>query len=221
MKTFLILVLCWLGLCYSAQAAVNINTANQTELESLPGIGPVKAKAILEYRKKNGGFKSVDELTRVDGIGPVTLKNARNDIVLDASATSKPTALSAYPKSHADSKKTLKQAAPAATLLKTPIQPTRANKAIVVPAKTIVSPKPASTASIAAPTKLAPAKASPVKVKAGGVIPGKSGTGILEPGILEPGISQLGKANPAKQQVITEKPIAIKPSSQKAATKKP
>lgn len=216
MKTFLILVLCWLGLCYSAQAAVNINTANQTELESLPGIGPVKAKAILEYRKKNGGFKSVDELTRVDGIGPVTLKNARNDIVLDASATSKPTALSAYPKSHADSKKTLKQAVPAATLLKTPIQPTRANKAIVVPAKTIVSPKPATTATSAAPTKPAPAKISPVKVKAGGVNPGKSGTGILEPGI-----SQLGKSNPAKQQGITEKPIAIKPSSQKAASKKP
>ena len=211
MKTFLILVLCWLGLCYSAQAAVNINTANQTELESLPGIGPVKAKAILEYRKKNGGFKSVDELTRVDGIGPVTLKNARNDIVLDASATSKPTALSAYPKSHADSKKTLKQAAPAATLLKTPIQPTPANKAIVVPAKTIVSPKPATTATSAAPTKPAPAKVSPVNVKAGGVNPGKSGTGI----------SQLGKSNPAKQQVITEKPIAIKPSSQKAASKKP
>lgn len=211
MKTFLILALCWLGLCYSAQAAVNINTANQTELESLPGIGPVKAKAILEYRKKNGGFKSVDELTRVDGIGPVTLKNARNDIVLDASAMSKPTALSANPKSHADSKKTLKQAAPAATVLKTPIQPTRANKAIVVPAKTIVSPKPASTVTSAAPTKPAPAKVSPVKVKAGGVKPGKSGNGILEP----------GKANPAKQQVITEKPIAIKPSSQKAATKKP
>jgi competence protein ComEA len=211
MKTFLILVLCWLGLCYSAQAAININTANQTELESLPGIGPVKAKAILEYRKKNGGFKSVDELTRVDGIGPVTLKNARNDIVLDASATSKPTALSAYPKSHADSKKTLKQAAPAATLLKTPIQPTRANKAIVVPAKMIVSPKPATTATSAAPTKPAPAKVSPVNVKAGGVNPGKSGTGI----------SQLGKSNPAKQQVITEKPIAIKPSSQKAASKKP
>ena len=211
MKTFLILVLCWLGLCFSAQAAVNINTANQTELESLPGIGPVKAKAILEYRKKNGGFKSVDELTRVDGIGPVTLKNARNDIVLDASAMTKPTALSANPKSHADSKKTLKQAAPAATLLKTPIQPTRANKAIVVPAKTIVSPKPASTASIAASTKLAPAKASPVKVKNAGVNPGKSGPGILEP----------GKSNPAKQQGITAKPIAIKPSSQKAVTKQP
>jgi competence protein ComEA len=211
MKTFLILALCWLGLCFSAQAAVNINTANQTELESLPGIGPVKAKAILEYRKKNGGFKSVDELTRVDGIGPVTLKNARNDIVLDASVMTKPTAVSANPKRHADSKKTLKQAAPAATLLKTPIQPTRANKAIIVPAKTIVSPKPASTATSAAPTKLPPAIASPVKVKNAGVNPGKSGTGI----------SELGKSNPAKQQVIIEKPIAIKPSSQKAATKKP
>jgi competence protein ComEA len=211
MKTFLILVLCWLGLCYSAQAAVNINTANQTELESLPGIGPVKAKAILEYRKKNGGFKSVDELTRVDGIGLVTLKNARNDIVLDASAMTKPTAVSANPKSRVDAKKTLKQAAPAATLLKTPIQPTRANKAIVVPAKTIVSPKPATTATSTAPTKPAPAKVSPVKAKAGGVNPGKSGIGISEP----------GKSNPAKQQGITEKPIAIKPSSQKAATKKP
>ena len=211
MKTFLILVLCWLGLCYSAQAAVNINTANQTELESLPGIGPVKAKAILEYRKKNGGFKSVDELTKVDGIGPVTLKNARNDIVLDVSATSKPTALTANPKNQADKKKSLKQAAPAATLLKTPIQPTRANKAIVVPAKTIVSPKPAITATSAAPTKPAQAKVSLVKVQVGGVNPGNSGTGILEP----------GKTNPAKQQGITEKPIAIKPSSQKTATKKP
>jgi competence protein ComEA len=165
----------------------------------------------LEYRKKNGGFKSVDELTKVDGIGPVTLKNARNDIVLDVSATSKPTALTANPKNQADSKKTLKQAAPAATLLKTPIQPTRANKAIVVPAKTIVSPKPAITATSASPTKPAQAKVSPVKVKVGGLNPGKSGPGILEP----------GKANPAKQQVITEKPIAIKPSSQKTATKKP
>lgn len=211
MKTFLILVLCWLGLCICAQAAVNINTANQTELESLPGIGPVKAKAILEYRKKNGGFKSVDELTRVDGIGPVTLKNARNDIVLDASAMTKPTTVSANPKSRVDAKKTLKQVAPAATLLKTPIQPTRANKAIVVPAKTIVSPKPASTATSVAPTKLAPAKASPAKVKAAGVNPGKSGPGILEP----------GKLNPSNQQGITTKPSTIKPASQKAATKQP
>ncbi|CAN6134107.1 Competence protein ComEA, helix-hairpin-helix domain [Methylophilaceae bacterium] len=219
MKTFLILVLCWLGLSYSAQAAVNINTANQTELESLPGIGPVKAKAILEYRKKNGGFKSVDELTRVDGIGPVTLKNARNDIVLDASAMTKPTAVSAYPKSHADSKKALKQAAPAAAVLEMPAQPTRANKAnkaIIVPAKAIVSTKPATTATSATPTKLAPAKVSPVKVRVGGLNPG-----ISAPGKSNPGLSKPGNLNPAKQPVITAKPSAIKPSSQKAAPKKP
>ncbi len=211
MKTFLIFVLCWLGLCYSAQAAVNINTANQTELESLPGIGPVKAKAILEYRKKNGGFKSVDELTRVDGIGPVTLKNARNDIVLDASAMTKPTALSANPKSRVDAKKTPKQVAPAAMLLKTPIQPTRANKAIVVPAKAIVSLKPASKAITAAPTKLAPAITSPVKVKAGEVRPGKS----------KPGHAMPSNSNPSKQPGSRSKRSAIKPSSQKATTKQP
>jgi len=211
MKTFLILVLFCLGLGISVQAAVNINTANQTELESLPGIGPVKAKAILEYRKKNGGFKSVDELTRVDGIGPVTLKNARNNIVLDASAMTKPTAVSANQKSHADSKKVLKQLAPVATPIKTPIQPTRANKAIVVPAKAIVSLKPASKAITAAPTTLAPAITSPVKVKAGEVRPGKS----------KPGHAMPSNSNPSKQPGISSKRSAIKPSSQKATTKQP
>ncbi|MCC2682697.1 MAG: Competence protein ComEA helix-hairpin-helix region [Nitrosospira multiformis] len=46
----------------AAFAAVNINTATQAELESLQGIGPAKAKAILDYRKKKGSFKSVDDL---------------------------------------------------------------------------------------------------------------------------------------------------------------
>ena len=44
-------------------AAVNINTASSAELEALPGIGPAKAKSIVEYRQKNGAFKSVEELT--------------------------------------------------------------------------------------------------------------------------------------------------------------
>ena len=46
-------------------AAVNINTASSAELEALPGIGPAKAKSIVEYRQKNGAFKSVEELTDV------------------------------------------------------------------------------------------------------------------------------------------------------------
>ena len=46
-------------------AAVNINTASSAELEALPGIGPAKAKAIVEYRQKNGAFKSVEELNKL------------------------------------------------------------------------------------------------------------------------------------------------------------
>jgi competence protein ComEA len=52
---------------------VNINTADQEILTQLPGIGPVTADRIVEYRKANGNFKSIDELTSVKGIGDKTL----------------------------------------------------------------------------------------------------------------------------------------------------
>lgn len=48
---------------------VNINTATQTQLETLPGIGPSTAIKILEYRKEKGKFKKIDELKEVSGIG--------------------------------------------------------------------------------------------------------------------------------------------------------
>ena len=48
---------------------VNINTATQTELESLPGIGPSLALKIINYRKENGKFSSVEEIKNVSGIG--------------------------------------------------------------------------------------------------------------------------------------------------------
>lgn len=48
---------------------VNINTATQTELESLPGVGPSTAIKIIEYRKENGKFKSVEDIKNVSGIG--------------------------------------------------------------------------------------------------------------------------------------------------------
>jgi len=53
----------------SSWAAVNINTATQSELEGVKGLGPSKAKAIIEYREKNGPFKSVDDLDKVKGFG--------------------------------------------------------------------------------------------------------------------------------------------------------
>jgi competence protein ComEA len=52
---------------------VNLNTADQTALESLPGVGPVTAQAILKWRSENGSFTAVDELLEVSGIGDATL----------------------------------------------------------------------------------------------------------------------------------------------------
>ncbi len=52
---------------------VNVNTADQTQLETLPGIGPVTAASILDWRSDNGSFSSVDELLEVSGIGDATL----------------------------------------------------------------------------------------------------------------------------------------------------
>ncbi len=54
-------------------ALVNLNTASTAELEELPGVGPVTAQAILDWRAANGGFRNVDQLLDVDGIGEKTL----------------------------------------------------------------------------------------------------------------------------------------------------
>jgi competence protein ComEA len=53
----------------AATTPVNLNTATQAELETLPGIGPRAAQRILEYRQKNGSFKKIEELMNVKGIG--------------------------------------------------------------------------------------------------------------------------------------------------------
>lgn len=52
---------------------IDINTANQVELQRIPRIGPVLAKRIIDYRKINGKFKDLGELRRVKGIGEATL----------------------------------------------------------------------------------------------------------------------------------------------------
>ena len=56
---------------------VNINTASKKELDALPGIGEVLAQRIIDYRSANGPFSTVDDLTKVKGIGAKTLEKLK------------------------------------------------------------------------------------------------------------------------------------------------
>ncbi|MGB2953330.1 MAG: ComEA family DNA-binding protein [Gaiellaceae bacterium] len=62
----------------ASSGPVHLNTATLEQLDSLPGIGPVTAQKILDYRQKHGAFSSVDELDAVPGIGPARLDQLRD-----------------------------------------------------------------------------------------------------------------------------------------------
>jgi competence protein ComEA len=63
-------------------ALVNINTADEATLETLNGVGPVLAAAIMQYRTEHGPFASVDQLDEVSGIGPATLEDLRSQVTV-------------------------------------------------------------------------------------------------------------------------------------------
>lgn len=66
-----------------ASGPVNVNTATVEELAQLTNIGPAKAAAIVAYREENGPFRSLQELTRVSGIGERTIEINLDRIELD------------------------------------------------------------------------------------------------------------------------------------------
>ena len=76
----LVLLLAMLLFSAFALAAVNINTATKEELEALPGIGPVKAQAIIDYRAKNGRFKTPEDIMKVPGIKEGTFAPIKDQI---------------------------------------------------------------------------------------------------------------------------------------------
>ena len=60
---------------------LDLNTASASQLDQLPGIGPSRAAAIVEFRERNGPILFVDDLTAIDGIGPATVDRLRNLVV--------------------------------------------------------------------------------------------------------------------------------------------
>lgn len=69
------------GVSASESHMVSLNSADVRALESLPGIGPSLAAAIIAYREEHGPFQSVEELVKVPGIGPATLAKIRDLVV--------------------------------------------------------------------------------------------------------------------------------------------
>ena len=68
---------------------ININSANVEQLEMLPRIGTKTAQSIIEFRKQNGPFKKVEDLTGVKGIGEKTLEELKSYIILEGDTTLK------------------------------------------------------------------------------------------------------------------------------------
>jgi competence protein ComEA len=65
----------------SPTAPVDLNTATAEQLDALPGVGPVTAQKIIDYRTQNGPFRSVDDLDAIPGIGPARIDNLRGLVI--------------------------------------------------------------------------------------------------------------------------------------------
>ncbi|NUY32082.1 helix-hairpin-helix domain-containing protein [Paraburkholderia sp. JPY303] len=136
-KLFMLCVAVALSLSAGFAAAVEVNTADQAALESVKGIGPVHAKAILDERAKNGPFKNADDLAaRVKGIGQKSVENLEAAGLTINGSSAPPTGAKTSTK---PATKTT-PAAPAATTA-------------AAPAATTAAPAEATPASAAKPSK--------------------------------------------------------------------
>jgi len=90
MKKLLITLATMLAFTGAAHAVVNINTATQAELQTLPGISPARAKAIIEYRTKAGAFRATDDLIKVDD--SIDMRDLRKDVTITGPTLIRPVA---------------------------------------------------------------------------------------------------------------------------------
>ena len=110
-------------------ASIDINKASKTELMQIKGIGDKKAQSIINYRKKHGKFKSVNDLKNVKGIGEGIVKNVKNDTKSNAKKSTKK--VKSNTKTHAKAKKAIKTKAknPSKTKAKKSTKSTKKKKA--------------------------------------------------------------------------------------------
>jgi competence protein ComEA len=87
MRKVLLAFIMWFAISGAALAAVNINTATKDELVTLKGVGEKRAQAIIDYRTKNGPFKTVDDLEKVPGIGPGLMKQIKSQVAVSGPTT--------------------------------------------------------------------------------------------------------------------------------------
>ncbi len=159
-KLLMLCVALVLSLSAGFAAAVEVNSADQAALESVKGIGPVHAKAIIDERTKNGPFKNADDLaTRVKGIGNKSVVNLEAAGLTINGSTAPPTGAKAA--APAAAKQVSKPSAPAATTATTATAPASAPAA--TPAKKSRKSKADAAASAPATIAAAPADASDTK----------------------------------------------------------
>ncbi|RXV71012.1 helix-hairpin-helix domain-containing protein [Burkholderia stabilis] len=170
-KLLMLFVVLSLSLAAGLAAAVEVNTADQTTLESVKGLGPVKSKAIIDERTKNGPFKDADDLAnRVKGLGTKSVGHLEeNGLTIGGSATPP---------------KGVKLSKPAATAPATTPATTSAGTAststTTTAATTAAAPAPAASAPDAA-TKPAKSKRMSKKEKAAAAASASAEAGASAP----------------------------------------
>jgi competence protein ComEA len=151
-KKLLLVVLGWL-LVVASVSALELNSASQAELDALKGIGPVKSKAIVDERTKNGPFKNADDFaTRVKGVGDKTVVNLEAQGLTINGSSAPPAGSTAKPAAPAKVPAANVKSTPAATPAPAAV-PANAMKAAAPAAMAASSADTASDAASAAHSK--------------------------------------------------------------------
>lgn len=175
-KLLMLFVALSLSLTAAFAAAVEVNTADQAALESVKGLGPVKSKAIIDERTKNGPFKDADDLAnRVKGLGTKSVAHLEeNGLTIGGSATppkgvkaSKPAATPATTAPATTGTATTTAPAPAASAPEAASKPAKAKRASKKDKAAAAAGASAPAADASAPADASSAKATKGSKKKG------------------------------------------------------